>query len=279
MKLKPILILYVPVLHEGYINIFSECRKFVSACYILGDEFIKEFTFLEKEIRAIEPGVIRGLVDSLGFFEKVEVLDRRNAERIFPIEKGVITANESVSRRFAEKYLSSEIVNYVPVFLRWDEKSVFSQEVVHYDREEDGEKYRLMMDTACKEAGKSSDWWRRVGAVAVRDGNILITEYNHHLPSEHTPYVFGDPRDSITAGTRSDLSSAIHAEQAIIAEAAKKGIPLEGADIYVSVFPCPVCAKLIASAGFKRCFFGSGHASLDGEKVLEAAKVEIILVK
>lgn len=277
--MKPVLILYVPVIHQGYLDLFREYRKVVDICYILGEDFIKEFTFLEKEIRAIDPDVIRDLVDSLGFFEEVEVLNRLNAGFVFSIGNGVITANESISRRFAEKYLSSETVNYVPVFLRWDEKNVFSQEVVHYDREENNDSYRSMMDAACKEAGKSSDWWRRVGAVAVRDGNILITEYNHHLPSEHTPYVFGDPRDFIGAGVRNDLSSAIHAEQAIIAEAAKKGISLEEADIYVSVFPCPVCAKLIASAGFKRCFFGSGHASLDGEKILEAAKVEIVLVK
>lgn len=277
--MKPVLILYVPIIHQGYINLFREYRKVVDFCYVLGEEYIKEFTFLEKEIRAIDPREIRNLIEYFGFFQKVEVLDWSKIKEILSVGRGVITANESISRRFAEKYLSSETVNYAPVFLRWDEKNVFSKEVVHCDREENGETYRIMMDAACKEAGKSSDWWRRVGAVAVRDGKILIREYNHHLPSEHTPYALGDPRDFVKAGTRSDLSSAIHAEQAIIAEAAKKGIFLEGADIYVSVFPCPVCAKLIASAGFKRCFFGSGHASLDGEKVLEAAKVEIVLVK
>ena len=63
----------------------------------------------------------------------------------------------------------------------------------------------------------------------------------------------------------------------IIAEAARS--VLEGASIYLSVFPCPDCAKLIAHSGIKKVYFSGGHASFDGEVNLRAEKVEIIFVE
>jgi dCMP deaminase len=77
---------------------------------------------------------------------------------------------------------------------------------------------------------------------------------------------------------RPDLSTAIHAEAAVVASAAAAGIPLAGADLYTTTFPCPACARLIAEAGFARCFFAGGYSVLDGEQVLRAAGVALIRV-
>jgi dCMP deaminase len=49
--------------------------------------------------------------------------------------------------------------------------------------------------------------------------------------------------------------------------------------MYVTDFPCPPCAKLIAAAGVKRLYFREGYAVLDGESVLEAAGVEVRQVR
>ena len=46
--------------------------------------------------------------------------------------------------------------------------------------------------------------------------------------------------------------------------------------LYVTDFPCPPCAKLIAAAGVVRLYFRTGYAVLDGEQVLEAAGVEVL---
>jgi dCMP deaminase len=77
---------------------------------------------------------------------------------------------------------------------------------------------------------------------------------------------------------RADLSTAIHAEAAVVAQAARHGISLAGADLYVSTFPCPACARLIAEAGFRRCLFARRYSVLDGERVLRSAGVELIWV-
>ena len=41
----------------------------------------------------------------------------------------------------------------------------------------------------------------------------------------------------------------MHAEQNAIADAARRGSPVEGGIAYVTHFPCINCAKILASAG------------------------------
>ncbi|MCR4286249.1 MAG: hypothetical protein NUW00_05120, partial [Candidatus Kaiserbacteria bacterium] len=106
---------------------------------------------------------------------------------------------------------------------------------------------------------------------------LIIKSHNEHVPTEYTPYINGDPRDSIKAGTHSEFSSVIHSEKAVFAEVLRP--VLLGADLYVTVFPCPDCAKLIAFSGVRRLFFRGGHASLDGAKILKKKGIEIIKVE
>ncbi|NCS97095.1 MAG: deoxycytidylate deaminase, partial [Candidatus Pacebacteria bacterium] len=82
-----------------------------------------------------------------------------------------------------------------------------------------------------------------------------------------------DPRNSFHKGEHIELSTAIHAEAALIADAAKKGISLEGTQLYVTTFPCPACAKLIACSGITKLYFSEGYSMLDGEKILNDAGV------
>jgi dCMP deaminase len=72
------------------------------------------------------------------------------------------------------------------------------------------------------------------------------------------------------------LSTAEHAEARLIAAAAREGVATDGAVMYVTDFPCPPCAKLIAGAGIRRLYFRSGYAVLDGEDVLREASVEVV---
>ena len=44
----------------------------------------------------------------------------------------------------------------------------------------------------------------------------------------------------------------LHAEQNVICQAARFGISLEGATMYMKLTPCFTCAKMLISAGIKR---------------------------
>jgi len=65
---------------------------------------------------------------------------------------------------------------------------------------------------------------------------------------------------------------------ALLARAARDGTSLAGADLYTTTFPCPACARLVAEAGFGRCYLAGQYSVLDGEQVLRAAGVRLIWV-
>jgi len=278
--MKKVLVLYVPVLHEGYLKFFKKCATHVEKAYLLGKELTTELSAQGNEIRAIAPEEMSSIITALGLFKSVEVLTPTKAKQLASAGHSIVTADETISRAFVEKYAPHADVIYSPVFLRWDEKHVNKQQPAHYAKISRTKFDREIMARARNASDRSSDWWRHVGAVLVKNKHVILETHNTHVPSEHTPYAFGDIRDHVPAGTLSHISTALHAEQGIIAAAARnEDISLEGADIYTTTFPCPVCAKMIAHAGIKRCFFAEGHATFDGEQVLKAHGVEIVLVK
>jgi dCMP deaminase len=164
-------------------------------------------------------------------------------------------------------------------FLRWDRSwSLAGRPPLFDGRVTVDELDRQLTQQAVAEAGLSSDWWRQVGALAARDGVVLGVAHNEHQPTEYSPYVNGDPRNDFSRGVHIALSTALHAEAALVARSARHGPPLDGADLYVSTFPCPGCARLVAGAGFRRCYFAGPYAVLDGDTVLRAAGVELVWV-
>lgn len=99
--------------------------------------------------------------------------------------------------------------------------------------------------------------------------------HNKHVPTEYVTAYEGDPRASFHKGEYLKVSTAVHAEALLIAEAAKQGISLDGAELLVTTFPCPVCAKQIAYSGVKKVYFIEGYSVLDGERILKDKKIKI----
>jgi dCMP deaminase len=118
-----------------------------------------------------------------------------------------------------------------------------------------------------------------VGGLITKKCQVIMAGCNQHLPVNDQQYKNSDPRISYTSGIGADFSSSIHAEANLIALAAKKGIALDGAEIFVTTFPCPVCAKQIAVSGIKKVYYAKGYAVLDGLEILKAFGVEVVLVQ
>jgi dCMP deaminase len=268
---------YVPGLHEGYYKFFDRYRG--ATLYILGTELIKQFDHLRKDIRALNPHVVAAAINAWNIFEDVQVLDLGGIKNINERRQSVIMPDEYESREVAAIHLSNCLVVFESVFLRWDmlkSKAEFSVEEnamvssEHFDR--------TVMGIAEEESQKSIDWWRHIGGVIIKGNQVLMSAYNHPSTSSHYLHLFGDPRSNFKRGVMIELSLFQHAEAALIAQAACHGHKLKDTDLYVTTFPCPPCAKLVAEAGIRRVYFREGYSTLDSEDVLRSNKIEVIRV-
>lgn len=123
-------------------------------------------------------------------------------------------------------------------------------------------------------AKRSKDPNTQVGACIVSGDNIIIsTGYNGF------PYGCSDdeyPWDR--EGTETKYPYVVHAELNAILNS--KGRSLEGAKIYVSLFPCNECAKAIIQSGIKEVIYLSdkyekNESTAASKRMLNSAGVKM----
>lgn len=101
-------------------------------------------------------------------------------------------------------------------------------------------------------ASRSTCLRRQHGAIIVKENQILATGYNAS-PSKH-PHCDDCLREhlSVPSGTRYELCRSVHAEQNALLQAAKHGVSVAGATMYITGYPCMLCARLICNSGIVR---------------------------
>ena len=131
------------------------------------------------------------------------------------------------------------------------------------------EKY--FMNIAIEVATRSTCDRKNVGAVIVREKTILSTGYNGSIKGlPHCDEVGCEMVDGHCARTT-------HAEANAIVQAAKNGVRIDSAEIFVTASPCYNCFKLIANAGIKKIYYYEFYRD---ERILEhAKKAKIQLLK
>ena len=272
------LVAYVPVLHEGYRR-FLETHGEGRPLYLIGPALYAESRPLAKDIRALPAAAAARAIAGWGICSKVEVLDVAGAQALAARAPALTLPAEDVSYAVVERFFARCEVRYDTVFLRWDKTrtAALLRPEAHPADEHDPQLAELAAAATAQAAG-SIDWWRRVGAAIRFADGTLRAAANEHLPHPLAAYAAGDPRANFYKGVALELSTAHHAEARLIAGAAREGRSTEGAIVYVTDFPCPPCAKLIAAAGVSRVYFRSGYAVLDGQDVLREAGVELLQV-
>ncbi|KKS38156.1 MAG: hypothetical protein UU98_C0008G0016 [Parcubacteria group bacterium GW2011_GWD2_42_14] len=272
------LVAYVPVLHEGYAKLF---KKHGGTIYLVGPEFVsEEFPRLIRDLRQLSVSDMVRAVQGLEIFEHVEVLTKEVMEKLQKEKATIIMPDEEISHELASKYFSDCPVTYENVFLRWDKPITLRETVVAPDcvistKELD----KKFMQIAKNEAQKSADWWRQIGSVAVSEGKVLYTGHIKYLPTDYNLFAAGNPRDNFDAGEHSEIYTSLHSEASIVAQAARDGVSLKGAEVYATTFPCANCARLLAEAGVVKVYYKDGYSMLDAEDIFKAYKIEVVLVQ
>ena len=186
---------------------------------------------MRKEIRALAPRVAVEHARLMLPSARCTVIEPSNIETSIDGEL-LVMPRESLMLDIAHSYnlgIGRRIV-WAETFLRWDRSWSKAQPVRGFTKSKGLTKEDLeLMRRAEHVAKSSSDWWRQVGAVLRMPDGSLRESYNHHHPSEYSPYLDGDPRNEFHRGEHSELTTAIHAEASLIASAAAIGLALLGA--------------------------------------------------
>ena len=99
------------------------------------------------------------------------------------------------------------------------------------------------MGAALLIASRSACERLRVGCVMVSAGTCP----NRIIAAGYTGFLPGAPH---TSRLRNDHEqSTVHAEQNAVADAARRGVVLDGAVVYITHMPCVNCAKSLAASG------------------------------
>jgi dCMP deaminase len=109
-----------------------------------------------------------------------------------------------------------------------------------------------------------------VGAVIVRDKTILSTGYNGSIR--------GMPHCSEVGHLMEDghCVATIHAETNAVLQAAKNGVSIDGATVYVTASPCWSCFKMITNAGIRRIVYGEFYRDSRIFDVAKRLSVELV---
>ncbi len=124
-------------------------------------------------------------------------------------------------------------------------------------------KHEYYLGIAKEVARRSTCFRRSIGAIIIRDDQIISTGYVGAPRKTKSSFEHGEClRDklNIAHGQRYELCRSVHAEQNAIINAARAGVSLLGGDMYIfgsiygkddpiNAFPCFICKKMIINSG------------------------------
>ena len=281
---KKIAIAYIPVIHKGYLDfIESLLKEGIHELYLIGDLLLvkhEELDYINRKdrIRAVSVPVI---ADALSAICNVSIaeLTENTIENIQKNEFVIYAPKEDITVFVIGTYFAGHPVEYKNVFLRFNRENTGEMDHPATPAVGASEFEASIFGKVLLEAEKSADWWRQIGAAVVKDSEVISIAHNEHMPDEQIPNIFGDARSLYKKGININYATSAHAEVGAIGEIARKGVSTQGCELFVTDFPCPYCARLIAKAGIKKVYYLKGYAVLDGDTFLREEGVELVQIK
>jgi dCMP deaminase len=126
------------------------------------------------------------------------------------------------------------------------------------------------MNIAREVATRSTCDRKHVGSVVVRDKSILATGYNGSVRG------LGHCDDEGHLMEDGHCVRTVHAEANAIVQAARNGMRIDGASIYVTASPCWGCFRLIANAGIVKIVFGEFYRDPKIFEVSQKLGIELV---
>jgi len=268
---------YLPAITQNSIDLLDKYEALASSIFLVDKELI-DIRAIQKDYRALDTGVAIDILRNR--YLRLKVAHHGIIDSIITDSDILYMPDDEVTEYLISEYeIPSDKVHLDRTFYRWQRKNIDTKDKIQNTSFIDKIEIENIIEELLRLKSKSLDPWRQVGAV-VADQNLEIINgaYNRYLPHDYSGEIDGDVRSNYSKGIKLESSNTIHAETALIADCAKKGISLEGLNIYCSTFPCPTCAKIISQTGINRLYYIEGYTVLDGENILSSNGIEIVQI-
>ena len=126
------------------------------------------------------------------------------------------------------------------------------------------------MDWAERVAEMSHAVRLKVGCVIVKDSNILSYSWNGTLPNRPN-----ECEDILSDGTLVTKDEVLHSEENAILKAAKYGVSLQDATLFVTHLPCIKCCRMIVASGIKNVYYKHNYKSINSLQLLGECGINI----
>ena len=134
------------------------------------------------------------------------------------------------------------------------------------------------MQIATLVATRSTCLRRKVGAIIVRDNQILATGYNGAPKGVSHCVELGCLRKklNIPSGERHEICRGVHAEQNAIIQAAVNGVSIKNASIYCTHQPCSICAKMIINSEIEAIIIGEEYPDPLAREMITSTNIRMV---
>lgn len=140
--------------------------------------------------------------------------------------------------------------------------------------------HQYFMEMAYLVAQRSTCLRRKVGAIIVKNNQVISTGYNG--APKHIPHcsVQGCLRRelNVPSGERHELCRGVHAEQNAIIQAAINGTSTKEAELYCTNQPCSICSKMLINAEIITIYIAEPYQDKLAQKMLDEAGINMYLV-
>lgn len=127
--------------------------------------------------------------------------------------------------------------------------------------------HTFYMDIAKRASELSYANRSKVGAVLVKDNNILSFSWNGN------PTGFDNKCEDINGNT---LPTVVHAESNIFSKMSISNSSSKGSTLYCTLSPCFDCSKLIIQSGVKKVIYLEEYRIKDSIDFLKKAGIEVV---
>ena len=273
-----VLLAYIPAINGPYYELIRDSSY--GEIWIPGDEITINIPGIRKDVRALGSNASLQVVGVISR-KTTRLATDDNLAELFKSDSTIFMPNDDLTDYILHTYEHEpDRIRKINTFLRWHRDNLSIDTQITPDSFVDisdinPEIIRLLKH----EQSNTNDWWRSVAGVLVNDsGDIIRSSNNHYLPTVHTADIDGDVRAQANRGVTIEIANAQHAEASIISQCARNGEITDGSSLYVTTFPCPLCAKLLCESGVKKVYYCEGYAVADASDLFQSFSVSVIKI-